>query len=160
MDQHRLQQRSCSECGRPNTACLYRLLVAPRKVNYICSLCGKGFGGNSSNGHYHMSTCHDTESPCVYYAHKRLCKTRRHRSVKRAESKRRSTQLTGHTSIHEHVTNPNPSIDALELSAAPMPVSPSLHNQHPLMYPDWPLLDLPALYSIYPFDDADLYPFN
>ena len=68
--------------------------------------------------------------------------------------------MTGHTSIHEHVTNPNPSIDALELSAAPMPASPSLHDSHPLMHPGWTLLDLPALHSMDPVDDADLYSYN
>ena len=156
MEQNRSLQRSCCECGRLNTACLYRLLEAPGEVNYVCSLCGKGFGGNSSNGHYHMAKCHDTESPCIYYVNKRQCKIRQHRSVKRADSKRRSKQLSVHTSTHEHVTLPDTLIDSL---GQPTPSS-SLHHPDPMMYTDWPLLDLLALHPINSVGDADLYPFN
>ena len=153
MEQDRLLQRSCCECGRPNTACLYRLLETPGEVNYVCSLCGKGFGGNSSNGHYHMAKCH---RPCIYYVNKRQkSEIRQHRSVKRAGSKRRSMQLTGHTSIREHVTLP----DSLNDPLGPLTTSPSLHHLHTLMYSGWTLLDLPALHPIDPVDETDLYPF-
>ena len=79
---------NCAECGRHHGACLYRHKVQTGLVRFVCSICDKDFGENSSNAHLHMKG-HGVESPCVYHIDSGECSLRVSRPPKqRAASPR------------------------------------------------------------------------